>query len=236
MNSNFLTLNTKDFLKGLLVAVISAALTLIYTTIQAGSLNFDWKTIGITALTTGIAYIIKNVFQNSTGTLGQGSDPLLGVNKTSVILLFLIFACNIGHAQTGPWSHFWQSKNAITIKSPLKSAYGDVTVAPTSVWAFKLDATVGLVTYQYVGGLQGYKIGKANMAGVGVSYQKVSQVNGQNWANLTFKALFEIPTVANQEVGACVGVYVWDARLGLNVGYILGEKYPFLGLGGSWNF
>ena len=46
------TLNWKDLSKGALVAVVSAVLTIIYTTVQAGSLSFDWKAIGITAVTT----------------------------------------------------------------------------------------------------------------------------------------------------------------------------------------
>ncbi len=67
MNSTFLSLNTKDFIKGLLVAVLSAVVTIVYNTIQTGSLEFDWKAIGITALTSALAYIMKNLFSNSTG-------------------------------------------------------------------------------------------------------------------------------------------------------------------------
>jgi len=67
MNSTFLSLNTKDFIKGLLVAVLSAVVTILYNTIQTGSLEFDWKAIGITALTSALAYIMKNLFSNSTG-------------------------------------------------------------------------------------------------------------------------------------------------------------------------
>lgn len=67
MNSTFLTLNTKDFIKGLLVAVLSAVVTILYNTIQSGSLAFDWKQIGVVALTSALAYIMKNLFSNSTG-------------------------------------------------------------------------------------------------------------------------------------------------------------------------
>jgi hypothetical protein len=67
MNSTFLSLNTKDFIKGLLVAVLSAIVTILYNTIQTGSLDFDWKQIGVMALTSALAYIMKNLFSNSTG-------------------------------------------------------------------------------------------------------------------------------------------------------------------------
>jgi hypothetical protein len=67
MGSTFLNLNTTDFLKGLLMAVLSSVITVVYQTVQTGSLVFDWKTIGTMALTTALAYIMKNLFTNSTG-------------------------------------------------------------------------------------------------------------------------------------------------------------------------
>jgi hypothetical protein len=69
MQSTFLNLNTNDFLKGLIMAVLSTVITVVYQTVEAGSLVFDWKSIGTMALTTALAYIMKNLFTNSTGSL-----------------------------------------------------------------------------------------------------------------------------------------------------------------------
>jgi hypothetical protein len=69
MNSTFFNLNGADFIKGLLMAVLSSVITVVYQTIEAGSLVFDWKAIGTIALTSGLAYIMKNLFTNSTGKL-----------------------------------------------------------------------------------------------------------------------------------------------------------------------
>lgn len=69
MNSSIFTLNTNDFIKGLIMAVLSSVITVIYQTVEAGSLVFDWKAIGIIALTSGLAYIMKNLFTNSNGKL-----------------------------------------------------------------------------------------------------------------------------------------------------------------------
>jgi hypothetical protein len=69
MNSTFLNLNSNDFLKGLIMAVLSTVITVVYQTVEAGSLIFDWKSIGTMALTTALAYIMKNLFTNSTGKL-----------------------------------------------------------------------------------------------------------------------------------------------------------------------
>lgn len=65
--STFLNLNSSDFIKGLIMAVLSSVITVVYQTVEAGSLVFDWKAIGTMALTAALAYIMKNLFTNSTG-------------------------------------------------------------------------------------------------------------------------------------------------------------------------
>lgn len=67
MNSTLFTLDNKDFIKGLLVAILSSVITILYNTIQSGSLTFDWKAIGTMALTSALGYILKNLLTNSTG-------------------------------------------------------------------------------------------------------------------------------------------------------------------------
>jgi hypothetical protein len=67
--STFLNLNSSDFIKGLIMAVLSSVITVVYQTVEAGSLTFDWKAIGTMALTSALAYIMKNLFTNSTGKL-----------------------------------------------------------------------------------------------------------------------------------------------------------------------
>jgi hypothetical protein len=59
------TLNLNDFWKGLLLAVITAAMTIIVPIIQSGSLTFDWAAIGRNALLAGLAYLVKNWFTPS---------------------------------------------------------------------------------------------------------------------------------------------------------------------------
>lgn len=65
MNSQFFSLNTRDFVKGLFVAVFTAVITMLYTSIQAGDLVFNWKAIGMSALSSGLAYVMKNLLTNS---------------------------------------------------------------------------------------------------------------------------------------------------------------------------
>ncbi|MHB8207969.1 hypothetical protein [Mucilaginibacter sp.] len=60
--SNLYSIDLKDLAKGLVVAVGSAVVATIQTSLQAGSLSFNWKLIGTVALGAGITYIGKNFF------------------------------------------------------------------------------------------------------------------------------------------------------------------------------
>jgi O-antigen ligase len=65
--STFLNLNIEDLAKGLILTVLTSVVTIVYNTVSAGSLTFDWQAIGLTALTSGLAYLMKNLLTNSKG-------------------------------------------------------------------------------------------------------------------------------------------------------------------------
>lgn len=57
------TINWRDILKGLKIAVIAPVLAIIYKSIQEGSLTFNWKVIGLAAVGGLISYLIKNFLE-----------------------------------------------------------------------------------------------------------------------------------------------------------------------------
>lgn len=59
--SGFLKLDWNDLAKGAIVSVGTAVLEVVYTTIQAGSLNFNYKGIGIAAAAAFVTYLSKNL-------------------------------------------------------------------------------------------------------------------------------------------------------------------------------
>ena len=69
MKSSLFSLQTKDFVKGLFIAVLTSVITIVYTSVSAGQLEFDWKTIATTALTSALAYVMKNFVTNSNDEL-----------------------------------------------------------------------------------------------------------------------------------------------------------------------
>lgn len=71
MRSQFLKLNMADFMKGLLVAVISAVVTYLYEAVQVGSLTvINWSEVGFVGLVAMLSYLMKNLVTNSD------SEPL----------------------------------------------------------------------------------------------------------------------------------------------------------------
>ena len=61
-DSNFLSLGVKDILRGLLIAILTPILVLIQQSIEAGNLVFEWKSLLISGVGGGLAYLIKNFF------------------------------------------------------------------------------------------------------------------------------------------------------------------------------
>lgn len=73
-NSNVFKLNSYDFLKGLIVSVLTAILTAIMQMLSLVPPHIDYKQLGIISLTSGIAYLIKQL-----GTDNNGSIPILKI-------------------------------------------------------------------------------------------------------------------------------------------------------------
>jgi len=66
VTSKQFTLNTRDVIRGFILAVIGAVLTAILNSLSSGTLTFNWKQIGIVAATTGVSYLLKNFFEPAT--------------------------------------------------------------------------------------------------------------------------------------------------------------------------
>lgn len=60
------SLKTKDFLKGLLIAIGTSVLVVIQTSIEQGEFTFKWKTITMVAIGATITYLLKNFLTDDT--------------------------------------------------------------------------------------------------------------------------------------------------------------------------
>ena len=70
MPSGLFKLNTRDFAKGLVMAVLGALFAYLSTALDPnGSLAIDWNYLLKVALTTGMAYISKNLISDEDGKI-----------------------------------------------------------------------------------------------------------------------------------------------------------------------
>lgn len=60
--SKFLSLGWRDFLRGLIVAILTPILVLIQQYLDSGNLVFNYKILLISGIAGGLSYLIKNVF------------------------------------------------------------------------------------------------------------------------------------------------------------------------------
>jgi len=79
------TLGLTDILKGLLLAVISAVLTVLENSLAQGSLTFNWKAIGLVAATTAVSYLLKNLFSAPQTTITPPPGSAAGSQVTVTI-------------------------------------------------------------------------------------------------------------------------------------------------------
>ena len=57
-----LKLKLRDFIKGAIMAILVPILYIIQSSVSNGVLTFNWKEIGIAAISGLVAYLIKNLF------------------------------------------------------------------------------------------------------------------------------------------------------------------------------
>lgn len=71
--SNFLSLNKRDVINGIIVAFLSAALAGTIAALEAGVLPSvdDLKADAVFGLKAAAAYLLKNIFSNNEGIFGS---------------------------------------------------------------------------------------------------------------------------------------------------------------------
>jgi hypothetical protein len=62
MKSTMFSLQTRDFLKGLIMAGLVPVFVIIQQSLSEGTLTFNWKSIGIASIAGFLSYIGKNFF------------------------------------------------------------------------------------------------------------------------------------------------------------------------------
>ncbi len=67
--TNLWRIKLGDWERAFIIAIITTPLTVIFQSVNAGSLVINWKTILAGALSGGIAYILKNLGTGQNGNM-----------------------------------------------------------------------------------------------------------------------------------------------------------------------
>ena len=86
ITSKFLSLQSRDFYKGLIIAALSPILTFIYQSAMAHSWVIDWPSLRDTAISAGAAYLIKNLLE-PTKTIIVVKPPLSTENEEKPVTI-----------------------------------------------------------------------------------------------------------------------------------------------------
>lgn len=60
--SKFLSIGTRDLLRGFVMAVLTPIFVIVQQSLEAGVLTFNWQSIAMAGVAGALAYITKNVF------------------------------------------------------------------------------------------------------------------------------------------------------------------------------
>lgn len=65
-NSKLFSVNIKDILKGLVMAILTPAVFVLQQSVEAGSFKIEWHSVLLASIAGGLGYIIKNFFTPET--------------------------------------------------------------------------------------------------------------------------------------------------------------------------
>ena len=248
--SKFMKLDARDFLKGLLVAVLTALLTGLYQLLQAGG-DLTWlamKPVVMASAAAGLSYLIKNLLSNSEDQFvmnEKGKKVGAGLRMLILIAILSGFASPAQsqyltprgeEKKANPWSGFFRPVDKTIFN--MRAATADA--GKQSVWLFR--PTVEVTALQLIPSTSSEKVfdvSSFQSVGMGLSYQHFIEYNGQPYNNygFNFLVMFDaIPretTALNLSLAAAVSALEF---MNFGVGYNFGMKKPFLLTGLTYNF
>lgn len=197
--STFLSVNVNDFLKGLLMIVITSIVTGFYELLTAGTV-LTWDTIKpilLAGVTAGIGYIIKNFLTNSQGqVLTSEPKPLSPPeikpkqnSATKIIMIAVILSgiSVVSSAQlfkpTAPFPSATE-RTAMVIKGIMPEM---------QKWEWKLDASIDVVEFNYDKDLKQLVSKEFSAIGPAIGYQHfvpTSDTDPTAFNNYGFSAAF----------------------------------------------
>lgn len=78
------SLQWRDILRGLVMAVLTPSLWIIQQSLDKGEFVFNWKQIAMAAVAGGLAYLVKNILEPNKVIAVPGSETTISELKNQV--------------------------------------------------------------------------------------------------------------------------------------------------------
>ena len=75
------TIDIRDGVKALVVAILTPVILLVQQSIMANDLVFNWRTLAMAALSGGVGYLVKNFFTSSEVKMKVSSEVAETIEK-----------------------------------------------------------------------------------------------------------------------------------------------------------
>lgn len=231
-NSKFFNLNWADLGKGLLIAFLTALLGGLLELLQAGTLPTTWvafQPIFEVSLSAAVAYLLKNLFTNSSGELlKREAGPRLISGKAKMILLLpflMVLSANVS-AQPSAKGFF----SPVTAEQ-LQFVPGDKALSGTVLIRPEFTIAGNVLKPKFVDGVySGFESSFATRVGMGVSYSLYKLVDGQPYNVYSFAAQLSLATVEKPNAGILVtasafNLYGLAPSVGLGYDFVKGNAF-----------
>jgi hypothetical protein len=222
--AKFGTITGSDFLKGLVVAVLTTITASLYDIVQTGSLPTlaQLKAIGIIALSAGLSYLLKNLFTNSQDQLFKSEPKQTNTNpppvntESKVLPMLILFIGLLAFVQP-------------RAEGLLANIASPVSAHDSAKWVLQVDVPASALAFRMGDGNP--VIGAA--VGMGIAYKRQVWV-GNNYTtfSLILSPLFFPFTVSDKDVFPWkigVGLFAsalngWVVGIGAHIGTIEGKQ------------
>ena len=169
--------------------------------------------------------------QQETKRLVNEKLRSVGVKMRDIVsVIMLLFLFSTANAQR-PWNGFFKPVDSI-----IKTIERSDNWESQNNWMFRPYLSLTGWAVQFGGGKA--KINALNSVGLGISYDRLSNINDKAYCDLSVGVSFltqvELNDVINIKPGLAGTVSVFDKRFGVGIGYL--DKHPMLLLNFSYSF
>lgn len=247
--SNFLSVNATDFIKGLIMVMITSIVTGFYQLLTQGTI-LTWETIKpvlIAGVAAGLGYLIKNFLTNSQGEVfrTENSELVKYMNAKKPIAKFLLIGLLIsGISATASaqltFKGFFKPVKQTEFYTHFKGVSQE-KAGGEMLWIVRPAVNIASMKYLKNSDTKKLEVSNYVASGFGLGIQHYIDSDGTPYNNYGFNLLCLVNTIpltdGSQNAGVSVaGTFGFMKVIDVGIGYDFEVKKVFAMTGIKYNF